>query len=88
MTQKSMFPLTARWFIKHTLIAGRYMGSEESEDEIFPPVQTEQRRSSPPQPWSSASLFLFISLETLCWAASCFANSIGTFDTGLFEISA
>lgn len=47
MTQKSMFPLTARWFIKHTLIAGRYMGSEESEDEIFPPVQTEQRRSSP-----------------------------------------
>ena len=39
------------------------------------------------QPWSSASLFLFISLDTLCCAASCFASSIGTFDTGLLEIS-
>jgi hypothetical protein len=38
-------------------------------------------------PWSSASRFLFISLVILCCAASCFANSCGTFETGLFDIS-
>jgi len=42
----------------------------------------------PIYPRSSASRFLFISRETLCCAASCFANSAGTFDMGLFEISA
>ena len=46
--------------------------------------------ANPPghHPWSSASLFLFISFETLCWAASCLASSLGTLDTGLLEISA
>ena len=38
-------------------------------------------------PWSSASRLRFISRDTLCWAASCRASSIGTFDTGLFDIS-
>lgn len=37
---------------------------------------------------SSASRLRFISLETLCCAASCLASSGGTFDTGLFDISA
>lgn len=40
-----------------------------------------------PYPWSSASRFLFISLVILCCAASCFANSCGTLETGLLEIS-
>ena len=47
--------------------------------------QTQTRHD---QPWSSASLFLFISFDTLCCAASCFASSTGTLDTGLLEISA
>ena len=38
-------------------------------------------------PWSSASRLRFISRDTLCWAASCRASSVGTFDTGLFDIS-
>lgn len=38
-------------------------------------------------PWSSASRFLFMSLVILCCAASCFANSVGTLETGLLEIS-
>jgi hypothetical protein len=29
-----------------------------------------------------------MSRVTRCWAASCLASSIGTFDTGLFDISA
>jgi hypothetical protein len=43
--------------------------------------------STPTYPISSASLFRFISLDTLCCAASCLASSGGTFDTGDFEIS-
>jgi hypothetical protein len=38
-------------------------------------------------PTSSASLFRFISFDTLCCAASCFASSGGTLDTGDFDIS-
>ena len=45
------------------------------------------RRKERIYPRSSASRFRFISRETLCCAASCLANSGGTLDTGLFEIS-
>lgn len=62
------------------------------------PEQSRARNGTPhaktpagvpaPQPRSSASLLRFMSRVTRCWADSCLASSCGTFDTGLFDISA
>ena len=52
-----------------------------------PVNKTAYRQAAHDQPWSSASRFRFISFDTLCCEASCFASSIGTFETGLLEIS-
>ena len=56
-------------------------------NEHVPVNKTAYRQAAHDQPWSSASRFRFISFDTLCCEASCFASSIGTFETGLLEIS-
>lgn len=76
------------------IIVGRPTTLSHADDgSITPRFQSHCARSTthPPyltaHPTSSASRFRFISLDTLCCAASCFASSAGTLDAGDLDIS-